>query len=1417
MPDDTAASRAVSPLDLEKMLPKDEAQELKEAVCDAVLERMRRVVSGEGDFGAAVYGRKPRQVLTSGFLLPRLDYAGDDEASDISIPVHGADMRIKGDAGDGSIRILPEFRVYIRGLPTSEEIFTRSLGLLPKARFNAQADGLIRLRLAALKATDEFKKKSQNEKMQVRRDELFKIWKELGVEAERKDIREKAADDGDESEADTELDATIEEVRIPDQHSVQHPIPEKYIRLGVKVPELELPLPYDEGIWRTRALAYEQALNTSIDRAYEEWITSPDGQMWAWRKAQAPGSVFWTKERWDNFLAMLRAAPPIPNDLKPRMIVKFVVSTTCDPFSPEILTARFALENHREGSGDGEQGLFQTSLRIAVPKNALRWMNMERVRRSYHFAGFLRVPAIGVNGGVTHEASDEDEVLRTTWMPRFVLPRMRATEIEGVPVSYGVLMEERLDIANLGKLPKAMEDWIKEVEENTTLFEPGEEGSKEDENRQKSRFVGDVAAWRSEAARIRKGVELLQRSQIAFQVDRASVEAIPYRAWLLANKVFARNAANPGWRLFQLGFILTHVPTLASRVPGYESFFDHDFDEDSASLLYMSTGGGKSEAFFGVLIYALFLDRLRGKRRGITAMIHYPLRLLTLQQARRLMRLLAHAEVIRHDDQLGGAPFEIGFWVGSNNTPNATAVNETSVTEEMRDIPQIGEDPKGKKEEEFREKRVGYDAKNESWNKIPRCPFCDDEQTGLRIIPGEHNRLGIFCPNDACDWNKRNDSKGNRKPLPFLLVDTDIYRQAPSVLLGTIDKIALLGNHPSTINRVAGMFGMSKFIDGDDDTGALLTPHTRQGIEQLAASARKVAPAYQGGAEIFYDPIPSLIIQDELHLLEESLGTFGGIFETTLFAWLAELTKLLGNRVPPMPGVPRKARMPHVIGATATAADAARQMEHLYQRRVVQFPHPGPRLYRSFYSELASFTLGSDAAATRGGATTARDQEAAAPWARLYASLLTNGKTHTSATIEVLAAYAVGITRWTRDLCSGDPGRQNRAAGEIEASLSNGPLTSRHAAAVAAMRASGRFEVLANLVDLHRIMLTYVTNKKGGDQLMSALERRVFKDHEAAGPDYEIDSYDLELISGGVDIRGIQEVIRKAEERFDIGGQDITKALRGIVATSAISHGVDVNALNAMSFAGMPSDIAEYIQASSRVARTHVGFSLLVPTPQNRRDRFILENHETFHRFLERMISPPAIERWADKAIGRTMPSLFQAYFAGVKYQAEFVRAPEATKTGVSYPGDVTTIGHMFSGGIRQANIDACLAFLKAAVGVDSSCGGAPNRLHYERLLRQKLEAIVDDMTSGRFGGQLRDFWQLPGQAHAQPMSSLRDVDEAGDIVGNAGVALTRNGRIIAGGTIRQAMDFIRNRKVAGARSRAISSELDSDGSGRNG
>ena len=88
----------------------DELKELKEAVCDAVLERTRRAVSGEGDFGRVILGDKPSRILSSGFVLPRLNADGDDESSDIRIAAHGMDLRIYM-AGEGAIDVRPSFSV----------------------------------------------------------------------------------------------------------------------------------------------------------------------------------------------------------------------------------------------------------------------------------------------------------------------------------------------------------------------------------------------------------------------------------------------------------------------------------------------------------------------------------------------------------------------------------------------------------------------------------------------------------------------------------------------------------------------------------------------------------------------------------------------------------------------------------------------------------------------------------------------------------------------------------------------------------------------------------------------------------------------------------------------------------------------------------------------------------------------------------------------------------------------------------------------------------------------------------------------------------------------------------------------------------------------------------------------------------
>ena len=423
-------------MDVDRELPFERAQELKEAVCDAVIERTRRVVSGEGGFGSAIYGRLPSHALTSGFIVPRMSTDGaDEEANDIRLPLHGLDLRLDARA-TGEVRIRPRFSVYLRSLPSADEVFSPSLGLRPRAEFNARARELIKDRMAASRGRRDHQGMTPAERNVARRALVQAAWTELGVTGHSAHAREEVVDpedvpgdanDGERIRPAAVIDDVVGNVRIPDRWSVRHEIPEKYTRLAVDAPELTLPLPYRSGEWAVRVDTYAAELNAAIDRTVVDWLGSPDGRSGAWRKAKVAGSDFWTREAWEACLETLRRQEPVAADLLPGMEVKAIVDAMIDPFDPGVLTARIAIENFRRGNDFSEQGLFQVSLRVTTSPSALVWMQHERIKRSYQFAGLLRVPAIGVNGGVEHRGVQPDgdgpshDELTTTWMPRFVL------------------------------------------------------------------------------------------------------------------------------------------------------------------------------------------------------------------------------------------------------------------------------------------------------------------------------------------------------------------------------------------------------------------------------------------------------------------------------------------------------------------------------------------------------------------------------------------------------------------------------------------------------------------------------------------------------------------------------------------------------------------------------------------------------------------------------------------------------------------------------------------------------------------------------------------------------------------------------------------------------------------------------------
>lgn len=1391
-------------------------QELKEAVCDALVNLTIARVSGAGKDGQYLYDAKPSRAVVSGHLLPRFNERGEDDTSDINLSTLGMDLELHRQ-GAGLARLAPAFSTYVRVLPTWDDLV--DAGRCGQVEFRLdptiqkQIDDYIRdqrkIRLAAAglasQDPDNVEGAARSDRLAQRREIRDAIRREafaqhgIILEADDDEVprpdndpaetdnvdggdaanegedlpgANASPDDGLGAESTTLVQIWRQDRRRVPFHLLQPAdIPAKWRRITIQPPPFEFDLQADDDAFQAAALAYSEQLRRAAARTVSDWLNSGEGQSEAWRALPVLPADALDEAAWSQFLARARKTPPPINRLSPLFSgVTVIVERQPDFLDLERMSLRVTLENNNRRLGRRVKTrvdtLFLTSFMLDLPAAAHAPLRLDRVEPSYRFRHHLMYPAMGLNCGVVSEHQGDRLRLATTWAPRFSQPRIEPRKID-VETSFEALAREDFNPADLLALPTAYRTWIDQAEIRLR-GQVGKGLDAEDARREEERLAHDLAAQRLEARLIERGVRLLMASRDA---NRATGEdrdqrAAPWRAWRLTNEAFARRDADrkhPGWRLFQLAFVLAHIPVLASRLPAYEAVFEAETDEEAASLLYFPTGGGKSEAFYGTLIFNLFLDRLRGKSRGVTALVRYPLRLLTLQQAQRFLRLMVWAELARVDAEamgmpIGAWPFELGFWVGGANTPNRFSQVPAAVPFDRASQPDDDAMPPGPSLEAYQEAQEAY-------NKIPNCPCCKSP-TGLRRIhaqPESDRRLAILCFNTDCAWNRR---KGRRTPLPFLLTDDSIYARAPSVIVGTVDKLALLGQHTTTITKLLGMFGLARWMS---PAGHFFLPLRTEDVAAgpAAAGFRPVYPAYQGGHRVFFDPFPSLVIQDEAHLLEESLGSFSGLFES-LFEQVTRSIAMMSGvdlHVARWPSGPQKGqpRSPKVIAATATVAEPVRQLAALYQRSPLRFPYPGPDLYESFFSTPATPAF----APRRAFMETLPDREkaeGAAPWSRLYVSLMTNGATHTVTSVAALSAFHTVVTRIWRDLL--DPTRRDHVVRRLRAAVSPGPGADWRIAAIDAAAAGGRWDKLLALLDLHRIALAYVTNKKGGDQIMDALESEVRRDHQRAH--LELSVFDNELISGGVSMQEIQRIMQRAETKRPKGSPapDIEGQMRSVVATSAISHGVDVDRFNSMFFAGLPSDVAEYIQASSRVGRTHVGFVMLIPTPQSRQDRFVVEAHDVFHRFLERMIAPPAIERWAANAVSRVTASIIQAW-AMLEDARQFATADDRSKASVDSFRYLTTLTRL----ARRDRIglqDQLLVFALGAVGYEgrgtNGIGKPVYGERYRQLIDQQMDDLVKDVGQRNNQIELAEYWRTTGHAFKPPMTSLRDVDEAGEI-----------------------------------------------------
>lgn len=1371
---------------------------LKEAVVDSLLNLTYAQLSGQGQTGYYLFGARPRALLNSGFLLPQKNSGGDDEVtSPIWVSSHGLQMQLNA-AAPALIEIVPRLSVYVRVLPRQEDLHRpncRPVFMLRQAvvdELKAERNRLLDEAWEKVKGNYPSRWKHPQWKA-IREEVVDKIYAEKGIPRHllSSDIPKEEAAEPEEADNgpqnDPAGDSTQEGLQVPadgemlvnDAHFEPLTVPHKWMRLDVALPVLTLDTSKSNLELEQAVESHAVSMNKALADALDAWAHSDDpeagGRAWGYRSnLTIPASQY---NKWPEFLEQARKSKlPIA---VPVIELAWHLDFNTDWLEPSKCNFFIALENvsstPKQRIEETDEAIFLVSLRVGLPAATHHALKLERIDPSYRYNKYLAYPAMGHNCGVARVQSAEDKcVLETTWTPRYVQPRIVPAEANGVERRVRELAKDG-GLAGLSPLVPAMQDWLSGLPSHVDPTAGLEPSDADGRAREQKAFHDDLNKWAAEIQSVAAGMDCLMESEAAWtkRGSQTDDKAAVYEAWLAMNEAMADfmkvrfGTDSSEWRLFQLAFIIANIPALASRIPAFSYVYDRRRD-DAVTLLYFATGGGKSEAFFGLLVFNLMLDRIRGKHRGVTALIRYPLRLLTIQQAQRCAKVLAHGERVRQRYGYGGDALSIGFWVGSGGSPNRHAAKGVKSIPRIQDAP-----PALAAELRLRESDTQYVAAMHAWRKLPKCPFCHGE-TALRLFTaGADQTLGHVCTNIECDSNK-----GNWQPLPFYIVDEDIYDLAPSVLLGTVDKLALIGHSGKTIRRIYGMFGAAPWVKPN---GRLYIPLNKELKDGPTASGmRGIFPAYPDGEKVFHDPFPTLIIQDEAHLLDESLGTFAGLFESTLDAVFEYLAAPLKQVIAHDPeGKRRRAK---VIAASATVSDPERQLEHLYQRSIpaTQFPEPGPTLYESFYAHPAE---AQDEEIERRANP---DIEVASRQARVYTAFMTNGKPHTSTSVAVLSGFHLTITRLFDGLTCEDPPEQEAAREQLMSHISEGPLRTLHQGVLAAATASD----IATVVDLHRIALTYVTNKKGGDQIMAAEAEETRKRHLNEG--VSLRNLDTRLITGSVEQGEIQDVVDTAQRRVQPGAAfpPLREQLRSVIATSAISHGVDVDEFNSMFFAGMPSDIAEYIQASSRVGRTHIGFVVLVPTPQRRRDRHIVHVFDIFHRFLERMVQPAAIDRWAERAVQRVFPSLLQSFLLGVVPSKDAIGLAVTEKAAVHDFGLIPRVRAEF-----DARGDAFLreidGFIETACGLKGGFAPEGEEHYRQRIDEQTRSLVVNTWSSPLWGtGTMEGFFKGQTDPMLKPMTSLRDVDQGGVIQ-----AATRDasGHRQSHADVRAAMEFVRH------------------------
>ena len=231
---------------------------------------------------------------------------------------------------------------------------------------------------------------------------------------------------------------------------------------------------------------------------------------------------------------------------------------------------------------------FQPELEIVceapfVPRPDLRGASAEEWDELVADLHYADTPEYATGHGVAAdwEVLDGDcRVLRTRWIPRAEVEKTVTAKIDGVELRMsvlGALADGAAARELLTPLVTRYREWIAEQQATAAALA----GQRRETAQELLRVAGLAAD------RIERGIDVLATDEDALDAFRVANRAV---AAALERRL--KPDDEPSWRAFQLAFILLNLAGIADP---------RDPHRETVDLLFFPTGGGKTEAYLGLV------------------------------------------------------------------------------------------------------------------------------------------------------------------------------------------------------------------------------------------------------------------------------------------------------------------------------------------------------------------------------------------------------------------------------------------------------------------------------------------------------------------------------------------------------------------------------------------------------------------------------------------------------------------------------------------------------------------------------------------------------------------------------------------------------------------------------------------------